>query len=297
MGSGGSSQLESLLKQKNSLGDIAPGDLIKAHEMRTKVPLYSMASSSAMTGPGQGQALMTQAQQHQQPLMTTASNQQHQQQQQQQIGISQMNGPTTAGMEGGGAFKMEQQDVKPDLDIKTEFKTEADSMKQEPMETGGEAAADVKLKMETDIKLEVKEEVKPPATAAEVKTEDEAKPVQPKTEGGEVVKRQKVTFSRDELRNALLPPLEKMYACEPEAGPFRSPVDPNALGIPDYFEIIKTPMDMSTIRRKLEVGTYTNPWEFINDVFMMFENAWVYNRKTSRVYRYCTKVGFLMCKK
>ena len=123
-------------------------------------------------------------------------------------------------------------------------------------------------------------------------TEDEAKPVQPKTESGKVVKRQKVTFSRDELRNALLPPLEKMYACEPEAGPFRLPVDPNALGIPDYFEIIKTPMDMSTIRRKLEVGTYTNPWEFINDVFMMFENAWVYNRKTSRVYRYCTKVDF-----
>ena len=38
------------------------------------------------------------------------------------------------------------------------------------------------------------------------------------------------------------------------------------------------------------MGTYRDPWEFVNDVFLMFENAWVYNRKTSRVYRYCSKV-------
>lgn len=67
-------------------------------------------------------------------------------------------------------------------------------------------------------------------------------------------------------------------------------MDPNALGIPDYFEIIKKPMDMSQIKRKLDLGTYRDPWQFVNDVFLMFENAWVYNRKTSRVYRYCSKV-------
>ena len=110
----------------------------------------------------------------------------------------------------------------------------------------------------------------------------------------EYVKR-KAVFSPEELRTALMPPLEKMYNQEPEAVPFRSPVDPNALGIPDYFEIIKKPMDMSGIKRKLDTGAYTDPWEYINDVFLMFENAWVYNRKTSRVYRYCTKVG-VMCK-
>ena len=49
-------------------------------------------------------------------------------------------------------------------------------------------------------------------------------------------------------------------------------------------------MDMSCIKRKLDTGAYTDPWEFVNDVFLMFENAWVYNRKTSRVYRYCSKV-------
>jgi len=41
---------------------------------------------------------------------------------------------------------------------------------------------------------------------------------------------------------------------EPEAIPFRVPVDPQALGIPDYFDIIKKPMDMASIKRKLETG-------------------------------------------
>ena len=100
----------------------------------------------------------------------------------------------------------------------------------------------------------------------------------------------KVRFTKEELKEALEPPLLKMYNCEPEAIPFRVPVDPKQLNIPDYFEIIKKPMDMSEIKLKLETGSYTDPWEFVDDVWLMFENAWIYNRKTSRVYKYCTKV-------
>lgn len=100
----------------------------------------------------------------------------------------------------------------------------------------------------------------------------------------------KVRFTKEELKEALEPPLLKMYNCEPEAIPFRVPVDPKQLNIPDYFEIIKKPMDMSEIKLKLETGSYKDPWEFVDDVWLMFENAWIYNRKTSRVYKYCSKV-------
>lgn len=72
--------------------------------------------------------------------------------------------------------------------------------------------------------------------------------------------------------------------------PFRYPVDPQALGIPDYFEIVKKPMDLGTIRSNILNGKYSDPWEYVDDVWLMFDNAWLYNRKTSRVYRYCTKV-------
>lgn len=97
-------------------------------------------------------------------------------------------------------------------------------------------------------------------------------------------------FNPEELRTALLPTLEKLYRQEPESVPFRYPVDPQALGIPDYFEIVKKPMDLGTIRSNILNGKYSDPWEYVDDVWLMFDNAWLYNRKTSRVYRYCTKV-------
>ena len=59
----------------------------------------------------------------------------------------------------------------------------------------------------------------------------------------------------------------------------------------DYFDIVKKPMDLSTVRRKLDSGAYSDPWEFVDDTMQMFDNAWLYNRKTSRVYKYATKVG------
>ena len=97
-------------------------------------------------------------------------------------------------------------------------------------------------------------------------------------------------FSATDLRTALLPPLEKLYSQEPESEPFRSPVDPVALGIEGYFDVVKKPMDLSRIRRKLEVGSYQDPWQFIGDVYLMLENAWLYNKKNSRVYKFTSKV-------
>lgn len=102
-----------------------------------------------------------------------------------------------------------------------------------------------------------------------------------------------VEFNPEELRSALMPTLDKLYRQEPESVPFRYPVDPQALGIPDYFEIVKKPMDLGTIRSNILNGKYSDPWEYVDDVWLMFDNAWLYNRKTSRVYRYCTKVTLL----
>lgn len=64
----------------------------------------------------------------------------------------------------------------------------------------------------------------------------------------------KKIFKPDELRQALMPTLEKLYKQVPESIPFRQPVDPTLLQIPDYFLIIKRPMDLSTIKRKLDTG-------------------------------------------
>ena len=71
---------------------------------------------------------------------------------------------------------------------------------------------------------------------------------------------------------------------------FREPVDPVALNMPDYAEIIKHPMDLSTIRNNLEDGVYKDPWQVLDHYRLMFQNAWLYNKKNSKVYKMCTKV-------
>ncbi|CCI44805.1 unnamed protein product [Albugo candida] len=64
--------------------------------------------------------------------------------------------------------------------------------------------------------------------------------------------------------------------------PFLEPVDPVALNIPTYFDLVKNPMDLRTMRSKLEQNLYTNPSNFRNDMILMFENAIVFNMDDSR---------------
>jgi len=53
-------------------------------------------------------------------------------------------------------------------------------------------------------------------------------------------------------------------------------------------------MDLSLMKKKLDEGLYNDPWEFVDDMWLMFNNAWLYNRKTSKVYKFCTKVSYTL---
>lgn len=176
--------------------------------------------------------------------------------------------------------RMDGKSVNNEIIIKTEPKTE-------PME---ECSNEATVKEEPGIK----EESMTPASSQDTTTSDikplVPEPIQP---SGTSTDKKKCLFKPDELRQALMPTLEKLYRQDPESIPFRQPVDPQALGIPDYPTIVKKPMDLSTIKKKLDTEKYSDPWEYVDDVWMMFDNAWLYNRKTSRVYRYCTKVKCL----
>ncbi len=99
-----------------------------------------------------------------------------------------------------------------------------------------------------------------------------------------------IKFPSEYLIEKLMPILDRMYK-EPDSLPFHVPVNPEELGLPDYFNVVKKPMDMSTIKKKLEEGKYSNPQEFVDDTWLMFNNAWLYNKKTSRVYKSCTKLS------
>jgi len=65
---------------------------------------------------------------------------------------------------------------------------------------------------------------------------------------------------------------------------FNTPVDPVELGLPDYFQVIKRPMDLGTIKKRLENGCYSSIEGFQADVLLTFDNAMVYNPEGSVVH-------------
>ena len=68
------------------------------------------------------------------------------------------------------------------------------------------------------------------------------------------------------------------------SGPFIQPVDPVALNLPDYLEIIKDPIDLSTVERNLKAGVYTNSQQFANDIRRIWLNSFTYNAHESDMF-------------
>ncbi|NXP24974.1 BRDT protein, partial [Scytalopus superciliaris] len=60
--------------------------------------------------------------------------------------------------------------------------------------------------------------------------------------------------------------------------PFHQPVDAAALNLPDYYSIIKKPMDLGTIKKRMEHNYYTKAAECIEDFKTMFLNCYTYNK-------------------
>ncbi|XP_050072820.1 uncharacterized protein LOC126560913 [Anopheles maculipalpis] len=67
------------------------------------------------------------------------------------------------------------------------------------------------------------------------------------------------------------------------AWPFMEPVDPNEA--PDYYRVIKEPMDLQKIETKIDSKIYQTLSEFIGDMTKIFDNCRYYNPKESPFYR------------
>ncbi|XP_073299160.1 transcription factor GTE12-like isoform X2 [Primulina huaijiensis] len=90
---------------------------------------------------------------------------------------------------------------------------------------------------------------------------------------GQRVKRQKMDHNvKQQCTNILKTLLIHRLGCH-----FSKPVDPVELNIPDYLSIITKPMDLGTIKRKLEGESYYGAQDFAADVRLTFSNAMLYN--------------------
>ncbi|KAG5672185.1 hypothetical protein PVAND_002335 [Polypedilum vanderplanki] len=77
--------------------------------------------------------------------------------------------------------------------------------------------------------------------------------------------------------------------------PFLKPV--SASEVPDYLEVIKSPMDFSKIKSKLNVGSYNTNEQFMKDVELVFYNCDLYNNSHSEIYKAGSKLEKFVAKR
>ena len=65
--------------------------------------------------------------------------------------------------------------------------------------------------------------------------------------------------------------------------PFMTPVDKEE--VPDYYDVIKNPMDFQTIRENINKDLFKNKADFIKAVKLVFTNAKIYNLKNTIYYK------------
>ncbi|XP_075247125.1 uncharacterized protein LOC142340425 isoform X2 [Convolutriloba macropyga] len=65
---------------------------------------------------------------------------------------------------------------------------------------------------------------------------------------------------------------------------FKAPVDPIALRVPSYYDIITNPMDLGSIKKRLDNNYYVNAQECIDDVNLVLRNCYTFNKPEHCVY-------------
>jgi len=75
-----------------------------------------------------------------------------------------------------------------------------------------------------------------------------------------------------------------------DAEAFLDPVDWEALGLSDYPEIVKRPMDLGTVEQRLDAGQYATVSDLAADVALVWDNAMVYNGEDNWVHQAALKM-------
>jgi hypothetical protein len=71
---------------------------------------------------------------------------------------------------------------------------------------------------------------------------------------------------------------------KPDAAPFSEPVDWRAMELFDYPKIVKKPMDLGTVKRKLDRDQYVDIEECAQDIRLIWNNCKMYNADGSDFY-------------
>jgi len=109
--------------------------------------------------------------------------------------------------------------------------------------------------------------------------------------GGKKTKKSKMSVQLKYCHNFLKELYTKKH--EAYAWPFYKPVDADELGLYDYYDIIKQPMDLGTVKAKLEAKDaceYASPQDFATDIRLIFTNCYKYNPPDHDVVKMARKL-------
>ncbi len=69
-----------------------------------------------------------------------------------------------------------------------------------------------------------------------------------------------------------------------DCGPFMEPVNWREMKLWDYPKVIKVPMDLGTVSKKLESKAYKSAMECANDIRLIWSNCKIYNQEGSEFF-------------
>ncbi|KAL7534602.1 hypothetical protein ACHAXR_005983 [Thalassiosira sp. AJA248-18] len=78
--------------------------------------------------------------------------------------------------------------------------------------------------------------------------------------------------------------LVSQFYAKADAEPFREPVDWQSLGLFDYPQVIKKPMDLGLVKKKVNEGKYKSIHDASDDVRLIWKNCMTYNADGSDFY-------------
>ena len=70
----------------------------------------------------------------------------------------------------------------------------------------------------------------------------------------------------------------------PKSREFRQPFPWKSLKLMDYPEIVKEPMNLQRVRKKLNCKRYPRFEDFVKDIRLIWENCFLYNPEGSNVH-------------
>lgn len=59
--------------------------------------------------------------------------------------------------------------------------------------------------------------------------------------------------------------------------------------MPDYFDKVAAPMDLSTVKAKMDRREYKSDEEFVTDIRQIFTNCYLYHKQGSPMWQNCEK--------